>query len=430
MPLFMDAPGDRAPPKFMFYGLATGTIYNDTLYGTVIEDGGALADYVITNVILEGLAGTDFLNGEGDDDVILPGTGEDIVDGGSGIDWLVLDDSVGPVTVDLAADQAREASGHSKTVWRIENVAGSPEGDEIGGDEYDNELVGMDGDDSLLGGGGNDDLKGEHDSDTLDGGAGDDLIDGDGDYDLPSGTDTASYTSASAGVEVSLLLQSSWQDTIGAGDDLLRNIENLTGSHHDDTLTGDDLANTLEGHHGIDHLDGNGGNDTLRGGLGNDTLDGGEGVDRASYYYATGGVTVSLLTGTAAGAQGIDTLTEIEEIGGGAYADTLTGDDDENTLDGAAGDDLLRGGLGDDTLDGGFGSDTASWWQAPGGVTVNLVAGRESSERRAGAAPAAALAYVGSLSRSVPLSPMEVTSSPSLPPRPWPAGSPGSTASG
>ena len=70
-------------------------------------------------------------------------------------------------------------------------------------------------------------------------------------------------------MNVSLALQGSAQDTGGAGSDTLTNIENLTGSAHDDTLTGDANANTLSGLAG---------DDTLQGGAGNDTLDGGDGT--------------------------------------------------------------------------------------------------------------------------------------------------------
>ena len=55
----------------------------------------------------------------------------------------------------------------------------------------------------------------------------------------------------------------------------------------------------------------NAGNDVLRGGPGSDRLDGGEGIDRASYFYAIGGVTASLTTGTASGADGNDTFDEL-----------------------------------------------------------------------------------------------------------------------
>ena len=61
-----------------------------------------------------------------------------------------------------------------------------------------------------------------------------------------------------------------------------------------------------------------------------------------------------------------DTLTSIENVIGSAYADTLTGDTNDN---------VLEGGAGADSLSGGAGSDTASYEGDGAGVTVNLSTG-------------------------------------------------------
>ena len=74
------------------------------------------------------------------------------------------------------------------------------------------------------------------------------------------------------------------------------------------------------------------------------------------------GVTVDLSAGSGTGADADgDVLTEIENVTGSVFNDTLTGNDVDNTLRAEAGDDLLTGGLGNDTLDGGLGTDTASY---------------------------------------------------------------------
>jgi Ca2+-binding RTX toxin-like protein len=99
-------------------------------------------------------------------------------------------------------------------------------------------------------------------------------------------------------------------------------------------------------------LDGGLGNDTLDGGAGNDTLDGDAGTDLVSYGSATGGVTVNLGAGTSSGAAGNDSLTGIEIVLGGNFADSILGDGLANVLDGR---------LGNDTLDGGGGDDWASY---------------------------------------------------------------------
>lgn len=131
------------------------------------------------------------------------------------------------------------------------------------GNEDVNTLNGLDGSDSLNGKGGND---------TLDGGRGADRLDG------GNGNDTASYTSADAGVTVSLAIIGP-QNT-GFGNDTLIAIENLTGSAFADTLTGDDAGNIIAGGRGADDISGGKGDDLLHGGGGADQISGGAGLDR------------------------------------------------------------------------------------------------------------------------------------------------------
>ena len=120
---------------------------------------------------------------------------------------------------------------------------------------------GMAGDDTLEGSPG-DDTNGLAGNDTLIGGAGADALDGGTD------TDTASYEESSAAVTVSLVAGAT--NTGGdAEGDTLSNIENLTGSAHDDSLTGNDFGNDLSGGAGADTLNGGAGRryaDRRRGG--------------------------------------------------------------------------------------------------------------------------------------------------------------------
>jgi len=123
------------------------------------------------------------------------------------------------------------------------------------------------------------------------------------------GSDTTDYSAATAAVQVSLATGSS---TGAAGADVLRSIENVTGSGFADRL------------------------------------DGGGGVDTA-LYGDSAAVSISLIAGTATGgdAQG-DVLLGIENLVGGAGADSLAGDTAAN---------LLAGGLGADYLSGGEDAD-------------------------------------------------------------------------
>ncbi len=102
--------------------------------------------------------------------------------------------------------------------------------------------------------------------------------------------------------------------------------DNHNGTSNDDVLCGLGGNDTLNGLGGDDTLVGAAGNDILIGGPAADRLLGGDGIDRAQYLGAPGPVTVSLASGTASGAWGNDTLSDIEDLYGGAFADTLVGD--------------------------------------------------------------------------------------------------------
>ncbi len=139
----------------------------------------------------------------------------------------------------------------------------------------DDVINGLDGNDSLSGGAGNDTLNGGAGRDILIGGAGADVMDG-GD-----GIDTADYSALAAAVSVALNGATAVQVSIGGLiEDLISNIENLTGGSGGDTLTGDVLANVLNGGGGNDRLGGGGGKDVLSGGSGDDRLTGGAGLDK------------------------------------------------------------------------------------------------------------------------------------------------------
>ena len=58
-----------------------------------------------------------------------------------------------------------------------------------------------------------------------------------------------------------------------------------------------------------------------------------------------------------------DTLSNIENLIGSAYGDTLTGDDRDN---------VIESGAGEDVLDGGDGADTASYINSDVRVHVDL----------------------------------------------------------
>jgi Ca2+-binding RTX toxin-like protein len=151
---------------------------------------------------------------------------------------------------------------------------------------YDRTVNGTDVDDVLTGGATDDAMFGLEGNDFLVGGKGDDYFDG------GSGNDTASYSASDRGVLVNLALNVA--QFTGEGRDVLKDIENLTGSAYADGLRGDGGANILDGALGNDNLFGFGGADVLIGGEGVDRLDGGDGAD-----VLRGGFGRDVLTGGA-----------------------------------------------------------------------------------------------------------------------------------
>lgn len=364
----------------------TGTTGNDTLVGTTANDeifgleGNDILDGLEGDDLLDGGAGNDtitdgagsdtVLGGTGSDTIVaVPGAGNDSYDGGTGaateVDVVVYSQALAGIIVDLSL-----ASGQARS-------QGTTDAAGIGVDQ----LIGIEGvtatafRDTLIGNDGNNVFSGREGADTIQAGAGDDVINGgDGDdlIDGGAGLDRASYSNATKGVTVSLLISAA--QATGQGRDTLVGIENLTGSDFADTLIGSDGANALNGGEGDDRLQGGLGNDELLGGLGVDRLIGGGGDDTylvrdaTDYAYENAGEGLDTVVSTVNHA--LRANIENLRLGGTAISGTgndlanvITGNDLNNRLSGLAGDDSLIGGVGNDVLDGGVGVD-----QLAGGV--------------------------------------------------------------
>jgi Ca2+-binding RTX toxin-like protein len=360
--------------------------------------------------VLIGDANGNVISGGSGDDTITGGSGDDTVDGGTGSDTFVLSGPkahytitpIAPGSFSVTDNVGSDGTDQITNVEKIQfsdglvsllgAIIGTSGNNLLTGTANADTIYGLGGDDTLSGVGGNDVLNGGDGNDSLDGGSGDDTIDG------GTGTNTASYASAASAVTVSLLLESSAQNTHGGGTDTLSNIQNLTGSNFADTLIGDANANVLVGGTG---------DDTITGGSGDDTIDGGTGIDtlvlsgiKANYTITAVGAGAYTVTDNV-GSDGTDHIVNVEKlhfsdvtytlpITGWTGNDSLTGttgDDVINglggndVLNGLAGNDQLNGGDGDDTLDGGAGNDTidggtgtntASYADAALGVTVSL----------------------------------------------------------
>jgi Ca2+-binding RTX toxin-like protein len=147
------------------------------------------------------------------------------------------------------------------------------------------------------------------------------------------GVDTISAVGASQGVTLFLepgywgyfgndrssTITSAGQVTVNFGSVF----ENAVGTSYSDRIVGNAAANSIAGGDGSDTLEGGGGNDSLRGGSGNDAIDGGLDLDTVHYsstasnYTITKTVSGSVTTYTVkdkTGADGTDTLTNIERL--------------------------------------------------------------------------------------------------------------------
>ncbi|MCA3324932.1 MAG: hypothetical protein INF69_14630, partial [Roseomonas sp.] len=424
-----------------------GSGFNDSILGDSganLLDGGIGLDNLPGSGAdtLAGGLGNDTLQGGADNDSLAGGDGDDSLIGGTGIDWASYAGVNGAVTVDLAAGLATGADGND-TLSSIENVLGGNANDSLNGDGGANVLDGGLGNDTLVGGagqdtisyasmaqgsqavtvdlgagtssgaagndsftgfegiqGGNgaDSLLGDSLDNIIAGGFGNDTLDG------GLGNDTISYgelTDSLLGVTVDLGAGTS---SGGAGNDSFTGFEAILGGAGNDSLVGDAGANFLIGGLRNDTLAGGNGNDTLIGSLGVDWIFSGNGDDSIadnpsipfttdtnwlSFAFAGGMVTVDLVAGRAWG-EGNDTVSGIQNLQGGNFADSLLGNGLANSLYGGLGDDTLIGGGSNDLLNGGLGNDTlvggtesgdwASFASAGGMVTVDLVAGRAWGE--------------------------------------------------
>jgi Ca2+-binding RTX toxin-like protein len=122
---------------------------------------------------LEGSRYDDALTGNDGENFILPGAGNDAVDGGGGVtDRVDFSFSPGAVIVDLTAGTA--IGEGNDTLTGIEEIFGSYHDDTITGDAGPNSLFGGPGNDTISGLEGDDKLDGGDGTDTLDGGVGTD----------------------------------------------------------------------------------------------------------------------------------------------------------------------------------------------------------------------------------------------------------------
>jgi Ca2+-binding RTX toxin-like protein len=248
------------------------------------------------------------------DDLLIGGQGADHIDGGDGQDTASYAGS-GNVDVRLALHMGWGNEAQGDTLYNVDNLIGSSNGDILFGDANAN---------------------------VIRGGAGADVMNG------FAGSDTVSYEGSNSAVDIRFTYFRGWGGD--AQGDVIANFENIIGSSHADILFGNGNANIIRGGAGADIMNGFGGNDTV------------------SYEGATAAVDVRLALGRGySGESNGDIIAEFENITGGDAGDILFGNGMDN---------IIRGGAGADIMNGFGGNDTVSYEGATAAVDVRLALGR------------------------------------------------------
>jgi Ca2+-binding RTX toxin-like protein len=280
-----------------------GATITDTLTSVEAAMGSAHDDY------LAGNSAENYLFGDAGNDILWAIGGHDTLDGGDGNDILygsnlgegdLMLGGAGDDTVIVCAGEAGKVAATADGGVGVDTLQFNTNlnitfdlkntGDQLAGT---NTHVIAQNFENLTGGEGNDRLTGDAGANTIEGREGADILDG------GAGLDVASYASAASAVRVDLSKAGVAQDTRGAGTDTLNNFEGLKGSRYADILIGDAKDNTFEG------------------GAGNDIIDGGAGSDTAIYKGASkdyGWIHNANGTWTVFGAEGVDTLLNIETL--------------------------------------------------------------------------------------------------------------------
>ncbi|PNA14388.1 S-layer family protein, partial [Pseudomonas sp. FW215-R3] len=152
----------------------TGTSGDDVL---VAGTGNNIINAGDGNDVLTAGSGNNELHGGAGNDLLFSGQGNDILDGGTGIDTASYAHATAGVTVGLSLPGGQNTLGAGiDTLTGIENLIGSNFNDTLTGDNTNNMINGGLGNDILSGGGGDDLLIGGLGNNTLTGGAGSDTF--------------------------------------------------------------------------------------------------------------------------------------------------------------------------------------------------------------------------------------------------------------
>jgi Ca2+-binding RTX toxin-like protein len=307
--------------KYNFGGLKEPGILNDIWWmasflnaGNDIVTGSALGD----DLFAGNNGGNDIIRGLGGDDYIKGFAGNNTYDGGSGFDTLTYDESVFDkahakkgLILDVADGTARNPWGGTDHFKNMEEYRGSYLADKITGSKAEFEqFMGLGGADVINGGKGTDRLRYDRDEHY----GGDDGIT----VDLSQGTIVDGFGKT----------------------DKVSGIEQIVGSHNDDSFTGDKHGNKFRGLDGADSYNGKGGQDAVS--FYTNSPDHGINIDMT----LTSGQVIDDGFGNT------ETLVSIEGIEGTSLADTIALGAANGYAYGDSGNDTLTSGEGKHYLEG------------------------------------------------------------------------------
>jgi glucose/arabinose dehydrogenase/Ca2+-binding RTX toxin-like protein len=268
------------------------TDVDERIIGTEDDDRGLFG--TLDADTIEGRGGQDSIEALDGDDVILAtvNDGNDVMDGGHGIDTYDLAATSAAARLSLAHGISRSAETGRDILRAIENAIGGAGADSmlghsganmLEGGAGDDTLWGLSGDDLLRSGAGDDSLRGGHGADTLLGGAGHDV------FLVEHATDLVAEF-AGEGIDrvitmIDYTLTAHVEELVLTGTAAVGG----TGNAGDNRLIGNRAANLLQGLDGADTLSGGAGDDTLIGGAGQDNLTGGAGADCFRFAIAADG---------------------------------------------------------------------------------------------------------------------------------------------
>lgn len=170
--------GGNSTDTARYFTATSGVTVSLAIQGVAQNTGGAGNDTLIGIERLTGSNYDDVLTGDGASNYIQGHAGNDILDGGDGMDFAHYGSASMSVHVDLALQgtiQNTVGAGWD-TLTNFENISGSQHSDWLAGDDQSNWILGQAGDDEIFGRGGDDFLYGLGGTDTIDGGSGVDTI--------------------------------------------------------------------------------------------------------------------------------------------------------------------------------------------------------------------------------------------------------------